>query len=57
MTKEERTKLRTALLCIADCMEMANELQEMNNCNNCGARKYCQYAPELGKPVRWNCPF
>lgn len=27
------------------------------DCNNCGAKRDCKYAPELGTPVRWNCPL
>jgi hypothetical protein len=57
MTKDERIKLRTALLYIADCMVAVNDMQEMNNCNNCGIKNRCAYAPEVGTPVRWNCPL
>ncbi len=26
-------------------------------CNNCDSRARCQFAPQWGQPVRWNCPF
>jgi len=57
MTKEERLKLRNALLYIADCMIAVNDMEQMHNCNDCGIKKRCAYAPELGTPVRWNCPL
>lgn len=57
MTREERIKLRRALLYIADCMIAVNDMEEMNNCNNCGTKKTCPYAPEVGTPVRYNCPL
>ena len=57
LTKDERIKLRKALLYIADCMIAVNDMESMNNCNNCGIKKCCGYAPEVGTPVRWNCPL
>ena len=57
MTKEERIILRKALLYIADCMVAVNDMQEMHNCNDCGIRKRCEYLPDVGTPVRWNCPL
>ena len=56
-SKEERLRLRNALLYIADCMIAVNDMKEMNNCNNCGIKPICADAPELGTPVRWNCPL
>ncbi len=57
MTREERIKLRTDLLYIADCLELINDLEISNNCNNCGIKGLCEYTPEVGEPVRWNCPL
>lgn len=57
LNKEDRMKLREMLLYIADCMVAVNDMQEMPNCNDCGIKNRCAYAPEVGTPVRWNCPL
>lgn len=57
MTKEERIRVRNALLYIADCMAAVNDMQETHNCNDCGIEKRCSYAPAPGQRVRWNCPL
>lgn len=57
MTKEERIRLRKALLYIADCLAAVNDMQEMHNCNDCGIKNKCEYVPEPGQKVRWNCPL
>ena len=53
------------LASIADCLEQRESrieciatlksIQELGDCNTCGV-KDCQYRPEWGKPVRYNCP-
>ena len=57
MTKEELIRLRKVLLYIADCMIAVNDMMEMHNCNDCGIKNKCEYAPGLGQKVRWNCPL
>ena len=57
LNKEDRMKLREMLLYIADCMVAVNDMQEMPNCNDRGIKNRCAYAPEVGTPVRWNCPL
>lgn len=57
MTKDERTKLRQALLYLADCLAAVNDMTEMHNCNDCEKTRVCPYAPMPGMPVRWNCPL
>ena len=57
MTKDERLKLRQALLYLADVLVAVDELGKMHDCNDCGNVLKCEYAPEPGQPVRWNCPL
>ena len=57
MTREDRIKLRSMLLYIADCMVLVNDVEQMHNCNDCGIKRQCAYVPEIGMPVRWNCPL
>ena len=40
---------------ILECIATLKSIQELGDCNTCGS-KDCQYRPELGKPVRYNCP-
>ena len=30
---------------------------QAGNCNDCGKRKDCEYLPQWGEQVRYNCPF
>jgi len=57
LTREDRVKLRNMLLYIADCMVAVNDMEQMHNCNDCRIKNRCAYAPEVGTPVRWNCPL
>lgn len=57
MNRQDRAKLRSMLHYIADCMIAIDDMEQMNNCNNCGIQKRCAYVPEVGTPVRWNCPL
>ena len=40
-----------------DCLLLLKSIQDCGDCNNCANHKNCQYAPELGQMVRYNCPF
>ena len=41
---------------ILECIATLKSIQELGDCNTCGV-KGCQYRPDWGKPVRYNCPF
>lgn len=41
---------------IVDCLNALKCIIELPCCNQCKAQKTCQYAPEIGKAVRYNCP-
>ncbi len=56
MTRDERIKLRSYLLYIADCLLLMNDMEKMHNCNDCGIKGLCGETPRCGEPVRWNCP-
>ena len=40
----------------ADIIKSWNEIQALPNCNNC-YRKDCQFRPDWGQIVRFNCPL
>lgn len=42
---------------ILDTLIAYRNITASGNCNNCAERKQCQYIPELGEQVRYNCPF
>lgn len=57
MTREEREELRKNLLYLADCMILINDIEKMPSCNDCGIKFRCAYCPNVGQPVRYNCPL
>jgi len=42
---------------ILDTLIAYKRIMELGDCNNCGERKTCQYVPQLGEQVRYNCLF
>lgn len=56
---DEDAKLRDIIVnlhYVADLLMVADRISRMHNCNDCGA-KDCEYKPDWGSPVRYNCPF
>ena len=48
--------------CGCDCSKCSFKLHstmvaELNDCNNCGAQKDCEYVPQPGQFTRINCPL
>lgn len=41
---------------ILDALMAYREIARSGDCNNCSRRK-CQYKPDVGKLVRYNCPY
>lgn len=41
---------------ILDTLMAYRRIAEKGNCNSCGKKSTCKYAPGLGEDVRWNCP-
>ena len=41
---------------ILDSLCVLRNIYETNNCNECG-KKDCEYRPDWGRIVRYNCPF
>lgn len=39
-----------------DCLRLLREIQNMGDCNIC-KRENCEYEPNVGQQVRYNCPF
>ncbi len=42
-----------------DTLKSAYEIfKKLSTCNSCKSKdNYCGFAPGLGEPVRYNCPF
>lgn len=46
------------LYLLVDAIRYVNaKISELPDCNTCADAKVCKYVPELGDPVRINCPF
>lgn len=41
---------------ILDSLRLLREILETGNCNDCSNKK-CEYMPQIGQRVRYNCPF
>ena len=55
---EERMNIDKAIhetAYVLECIATLKSIQELGDCNTCGV-KGCQYRPDWGKPVRYNCP-
>lgn len=42
---------------ISSCLKSYEEILNLPNCQNCGKIGSCEYAPEWGQLVRYNCPL
>ena len=42
---------------ILDVLMAYRNIVESGDCNRCGKKKTCEYAPEAGQLVRYNCRF
>lgn len=54
---QDREELIQMIMSICDYARLGYKISTHNNCNTCGIRKTCEYAPEWGESVRWNCPL
>lgn len=52
----DREDLIRLIISICDYARLGSAISTYNNCNNCGKRR-CEYKPQAGKMVRWNCPL
>lgn len=41
---------------VIDAIDFYERMKKSHSCNDCGAMEECEYRPEWGSPVRWNCP-
>lgn len=54
------TKLDSAIANIGyilDCLCALRDISENGCCNDCAVITHCQYVPDCGEMVRYNCPF
>ena len=42
---------------ILDMLMAYRNIVDSGDCNRCGKKKTCEYAPNAGQLVRYNCPF
>ena len=42
---------------ILDTLMSYRNIVRLGDCNSCEKKKTCEYAPEAGQLVRYNCPF
>ena len=42
---------------VLDTLMAYRQIVQSGDCNSCAESKKCEYAPELGELVRYNCPF
>ena len=42
---------------VLDTLIAYRRIVQSGDCNSCAVNKKCEYAPELGELVRYNCPF
>lgn len=52
-----RNEIIEAIYYIADTLRYAEQIKELNNCNDCAKKMSCEYRPEWGRMVRINCPL
>ena len=57
MDRYEAEEFARALVYAADCIRYYERVSSYNDCNNCGKKTTCRYAPKLGETTRINCPL
>ena len=53
----DRTFVRSILYGLIDMIDYYNRITKLPDCNDCGKRSVCRYAPDAGDYVRINCPL
>ena len=54
---QDREDLIRLIMSICDYARLGYGVSTYNSCNNCGIRRDCEYIPQPGCSVRWNCPL
>lgn len=54
---KEPDEIIRAVARILDALQFTARMEETDNCNTCGKKYTCEYAPEPGGRVTWNCPL
>lgn len=50
--------MQETLRYLANCIAFMDEIKALPTCNDCaGAKEGCEYVPEWGEHVRYNCPL
>lgn len=42
---------------VLDSLILVRDIYNSGTCNDCKVKRTCEYCPEPGKLVRYNCPF
>lgn len=56
MTEDRLNKTISDVAYILDSLITLKQIQKTGDCNVC-KNKECEYKPEVGQMVRYNCPF
>ena len=50
-------EIAAILFRIANCVQYFEKMSNLHDCNDCPARKKCEYLPKPGEYTRINCPL
>lgn len=50
-------QVRDMLYKLIDIINFYHFMSKTSSCNDCDRVRYCEYAPDPGKQVRYNCMF
>lgn len=50
-------KIASDLKYVADCLGMLDDILSLPNCHDCADSDKCEYLPDWGDHVRFNCPL
>lgn len=49
--------LKHYLYALVDRVDFFDKVTALPNCNNCAKKNACEYAPQVGQALRFNCPL
>lgn len=57
MTSNRLNKAISDTAYILDSLILLRQILDIGDCNICKNKNCCEYVPETGQMVRYNCPF
>ena len=55
--EQDMENFANMLIHTADAIRYYLRVKSYDDCNNCGSKNVCKYAPKAGEMVRINCPL